>query len=118
MPVGDIYSNEKGSGARYNDNKPELDLIPLHLLESTARVLTHGKQKYAAWNWAKGMKWSIPYACILRHLAAWFRGETNDPESGESHLAHVVANVLMLLHYEKVHPELDNRPKEWFDGRS
>lgn len=28
MPVGNVTSNDRGSGARYNDDKPPLDLIP------------------------------------------------------------------------------------------
>lgn len=114
MPVGDLDSTDRGSGARFNDNKPALDLIPLHLLESTARVLDYGRHKYATWNWAKGMPWSVPYGCVLRHLSAWYRGETNDPESGESHLAHVMCNLLMLLAYEENYQEGDDRPKEYF----
>jgi len=110
MNVGDLNSDEKGSGARANGGKARYDLIPLHLLEGTARVLEFGAEKYAAWNWAKGMQWTIPYACIIRHLAAWFRGETHDPESGQSHLDHVICNVLMLKHYEDHYREGDNRP--------
>ena len=74
-------------------------------IEDTARVLAYGKQKYAAWNWAKGMAWSIPLACALRHLAAMQRGEVNDPESGLPHLAHALCNLLMLSHYAQYFPE-------------
>ena len=111
--VGDVNSNERGSGARYNTNKPDLSLIPLCTLEDEARVWMYGKQKYAAWNWAKGMNWSIPLACALRHLAAWQRGEENDQESGLPHLAHAMCNLRMLTLYSKQYPEGDDRPKEW-----
>jgi len=60
--VGDVNSTKSGSGARYNSNKPDLSLIPICTLEDEARVWMYGKQKYAAWNWAKGMEWSIPLA--------------------------------------------------------
>jgi hypothetical protein len=111
--VGDVNSNERGSGARYNINKPDLSLIPLCTLEDEARVWMYGKQKYAAWNWAKGMDWSIPLACALRHLSAWQRGEENDQESGLPHLAHAMCNLRMLTLYSKKYPEGDDRPKEW-----
>jgi len=111
--IGDVNSTERGSGARYNNNKPDLSLIPLCTLEDEARVWMYGKQKYAAWNWAKGMDWSIPLACALRHLAAWQRGEENDPESGLPHIAHAMCNLRMITLYSKTYPEGDDRPKQW-----
>lgn len=110
MGIGDVNSTAKGSGARYNGGKPDLSLIPLSTLEDEARVWGYGKQKYAAWNWAKGMAWSVPLACALRHLAAWQRGEDVDPESGLPHLAHVMCNIRMLTLYSKTYPEGDDRP--------
>jgi hypothetical protein len=111
--VGDLNSKEKGSGARFNGGKPDFSLIPLVTLEDEARVWMYGKNKYNAWNWAKGMDWSIPLACVMRHLAAWQRGEENDIESGLPHLAHAMCNLRMLTLYSKTYPEGDDRPKEW-----
>ena len=108
--IGDINSDAKGSGARYNTGKADLSLIPLVTLEEEAKVWEYGKAKYAAWNWAKGMSWSVPYACALRHLSAWQRGEEIDPESGQSHLAHVMCNIRMLMLYSKTYKEGDDRP--------
>lgn len=116
MPVGDVNSEEKGSGARYNDNKAAIDLIPLCTLEDEARVWDYGRRKYAAWNWAKGMPWSVPLGCALRHLAAWQRGEDLDPESGLPHLAHAMCNLRMLTLYSRTYTEGDDRPKEWLQS--
>lgn len=116
--VGDVNSDEKGSGARYNSGKPDLSLIPLCTLQDEAKVWEYGKKKYAAWNWTKGMDWSIPLACALRHLSAWQRGEENDPESGLPHLAHAMCNLRMLTLYQNVYPEGDDRPiKELSDAK-
>jgi Domain of unknown function (DUF5664) len=111
--VGDVNSQEKGSGARYNGGKPDLSLIPIVTLIDEARVWEYGKQKYAAWNWAKGMDWSIPLACALRHLGKWQQGEDLDQESGLPHLAHVMCNLRMLTLYAQTFPEGDDRPKHW-----
>jgi ribosomal protein L32 len=86
-------------------------------LEDELRVWMYGAKKYAAWNWAKGMDWSVPFACAMRHLAAWQRGEDIDPESGQSHLAHAMCNLRMLTLYTKNYPEGDDRPKEWLAPR-
>lgn len=37
MSLGDINSTQKGSGARYNDGKPALNLIPLRLIAHDLR---------------------------------------------------------------------------------
>jgi hypothetical protein len=108
--IGDVNSDAKGSGARYNDGKADISLIPLCTLEDEARVWMYGKQKYAAWNWAKGMDWSVPLACAMRHIAAWQRGEELDAESGLPHLAHAMCNLRMLTLYSKTYPEGDDRP--------
>jgi len=110
--IGDVNSKEKGSGARYNVGKPDYSLIPLCTLEDEARVWEYGKRKYNAWNWTKGMAWSVPYACLLRHMAKWQAGEEVDEESGLSHLAHAMANLRMLTLYAKNYTEGDDRPKE------
>jgi hypothetical protein len=113
MSIGDVTSDAKGSGARFNGGKPDFSLLPLCTLEDEVKVWMYGKQKYAAWNWAKGMPWSVPLACLMRHMAAWQRGEENDPESGLPHLAHAMCNLRMLTLYASTYPEGDDRPKEW-----
>lgn len=107
--IGDVHSNEPGSGARYNAGKPAFELVPLLALEDCARVFGYGQQKYAPWNWAKGMPWSAPLGCLLRHLSAWQRGEDNDPESGLPHLGHAMANLVMLTTYARTYPQGDDR---------
>lgn len=111
MSVGDIASDAKGSGARYNDGKPDYSLIPLCTLEDEARVWGYGASKYTAFNWTKGMRWSVPLGSLMRHVAAWQRGEDLDPESGLPHLAHMMCNLRMLTLYAKTYPEGDDRPK-------
>lgn len=158
MSIGDITSDAKGSGARYNTDKPDLALVPLLLLARSysgalepttphegaqaalrcigqfqathdvdrlyetldalgyagwvecAHVFEYGKRKYAAWNWAKGMPWSVPLACAARHLFAIIRGEQDDPESGLPHRGHVFCNVVMLLTYADTYPEGNDLP--------
>ena len=39
-------------------------------------------------------------SALLRHLMAWHNGEKTDPETGLSHLSHVVANAIMLRETE------------------
>jgi hypothetical protein len=158
MSVGNVNSTERGSGARFNDGKLPMELVPLrhmaeqllrdgrhdpavhallhlgawqgrgakaHLYEAAsvlghegwrecAAVFDYGRKKYAAWNWAKGMAWSIPLACAVRHLMAILDGEKDDPESGLPHRGHVFCNLCMLLTFEKTYPEGDDRAPEGY----
>lgn len=117
MSIGDVTSNDRGTGARFNDGKARFDLVPLTSLEGAARVFEVGAKKYAPWNWAKGMPWSVPYACLMRHMEAWYRGEDVDPETGQSHISHAMCNLIMLAHYERFYTEGDDRPpKELFQA--
>lgn len=115
--AGDINSSARGSGARANRGKPALSLVPLHLFAGAARVFMSGKLKYTEWNWAKGMQWSIPFDCLLRHLEKWwYFAKENDPESGEHHLDYAICNLLMLRHFVNSHPEGDDRPPVGLTG--
>lgn len=79
-------------------------------LEVASYVWDYGAKKYAAFNWAKGMAWSIPMACISRHMTAILRGEAVDDESGCAHWGHVVCNLLMLEHYSHYYQEGNDLP--------
>jgi len=108
---GDINSEAMGSGARANLGKISLSLVPLHLFAGAARIFMGGRLKYKKWNWAKGMKWSTCFDCLLRHLFKWFYcREELDDESGEHHLDHAIANLLMLRHYHLTYQDGDDRP--------
>jgi hypothetical protein len=116
MTVGDIESNLRGSGARFNAGKPAMELIPLGGLEPAARVFEYGAKKYAAWNWAKGMPWSVVVGCMMRHLAAMQRGEDLDPESGLPHVGHLLCNALMLATFRETFPEGNDFGSEHLAG--
>jgi hypothetical protein len=61
-------------------------------------------------NWEKGMAYSRLYAATMRHMTAWWEGETADPETGFSHLSHAGCCVLFLMAYELRGIGSDDRP--------
>ena len=78
--------------------KTPLGLIPSYAMAETAWVHKLGAEKYGPFNWRKtGVCASTYVNAILRHLNAWRDGETVDPESGISHLAHVACSCNILL---------------------
>jgi hypothetical protein len=179
MPVGDVQSNEKGSGARANSNKPDWSLMPLdqitflmeknpsydlhnrvykpdctgmlqmladiqslanthsiekalyysvlltmqnnqktfiEVMEEVIAVWEMGKKKYAPFNWMKGMPWSVPLACSVRHLLKMWKGVSTDQESGRLHGAHLICNLMMLCHYVDYYPEGNDLPHQWYSA--
>jgi hypothetical protein len=89
------------TGFRKSDaGKPQLELLalmpPLAAAE-TGKALEYGGRKYGFDNHRKGTNWRRYAAAATRHLFAWLKGETNDPESGLNHLAHCAASVLIVL---------------------
>ena len=157
MAVGDITSTKRGTGCRYNDDKPPVELLDLQAVAlsltpsdaveydytalfnlawfqedpadtdklytaltalteerphfwwfEAAKVMGRGAEKYAPWNWAKGMPWSVVLGCAVRHLLkAVGEGSPHcaDPESGLPHRAHAICNLMFLAHYTVHFPE-------------
>lgn len=103
--------NNEDKALRYDKDKIRLDLISPNASNELAKVLTFGAQKYAAWNWSKGMKWSRVIGSLKRHLNAIERGEDYDKETGCLHSAHVMCNAMFLTDYYKIYPEGDDRMK-------
>lgn len=99
-------------GRKDDQQKPRYDLIAPELLEFVARVLTFGANKYGERNWEQGMSWGRPFAALMRHIWAWWGGESNDPETGLPHLAHAACCVMFLLAYERRNIGKDNRPSQ------
>lgn len=101
----------KKEGDKHDQDKLRTDLLPVEAMEAVAEVLTYGAKRYSERNWEKGISYSRCYGATLRHLFAWWRGETNDPETGFNHLAHAACEIFFLLTFtQRATPNLDDRP--------
>lgn len=91
-------------GRKFDGGKPEYALMPPYSLEETVKVLTFGAQKYERNNWrfVDDAKYRY-FNALQRHVWAWQKGETIDPESGLHHLAHAMCCLTFLME-----PELEN----------
>lgn len=103
-----IIDNEP-IGLKYDDGKPEMDLLPPDALIEISKVLSFGARKYSAGNFAHGIHYSRLIAAAMRHISSFNAGEDKDPESNLSHVAHAACCLMFLLHMEKNKPEMDNR---------
>ena len=98
------------SGTKYDQGKLRLELVPVEATESIAKAMTYGASKYGDWNWSRGIAHSRLFGAALRHMWAYYRGEDIDKESGNSHLAHALASLAMLVASVENNLGEDDRP--------
>jgi len=99
---------------KFDSDKPHFALIPPEGLSEIAKVFQFGADKYGVNNWridGDKTSWLRTYSSIQRHLNAWLMGEDLDSESGQSHLAHAAAQILIQMSYQINHPGCDDRYK-------
>ena len=97
--------------ARHGAAKSPLGLLPPPAEVAVAEVFGLGAAKYGAYNWRETRIEAMTYVhAMKRHLASYLDGENADPESGQSHLAHVAACAMILLDAYAIGKIDDNRP--------
>ena len=94
---------------RYNKGKLKWSLVDWKYLEPMVRVLEMGAEKYAPYNWKKGMPITEVSESLLRHMFSFLNGEDIDSESKVNHLGHVMVNAMFLLYILDQKPEYDDR---------
>ncbi len=100
---------EISGGIKHDSEKPDLSMVSYELVESIARVREFGARKYSRNNWKRGFAVTRSCAASLRHIFLFLSGETNDGESGLSHLAHAVCCLDHAIYDMKHHPTNDDR---------
>ncbi|MEM4214121.1 MAG: DUF5664 domain-containing protein [Candidatus Methanomethylicaceae archaeon] len=101
---------QKGA-LKYDKGKLRWDLLPWEQVESVVKVFEFGAKKYGEGNWQNGILISRLYAATLRHLTAFWALEDTDPETKLPHLAHCIANLLMMAWTLHNKPKYDDRYK-------
>ena len=80
------------------EGKLRHDCVPPVALVALAEAMQNGADKYGKFNWrSTGVSRADYYAAMMRHLLAWAGGEEVAPDSGVSHLGHIMANCAILL---------------------
>lgn len=101
------------AGGHKDDNeKIRLELVPPELLVAVGDILTFGAAKYADRNWEVGMSWGRVFGALMRHMWAWWGGESKDQETGRSHLWHAGCCIAFLIAYEERGVGTDDRPNK------
>jgi hypothetical protein len=81
------------------------DLVTPIGLQRLAQTCAEGAAKYGDHNWTRGLPASSTINHALRHINLWLAGD-----DGEDHLAHAAWNLLAIMHFEKLMPELIDIP--------
>lgn len=105
-------NKENSKGARKNDSlKVSYSDLPPFALEQVAKAFNYGSRKYSKFNYREGMEYLRYYDACFRHLQEWIKGKDID-ESGNTHLSHAVASLLMLMENINLSTGVDDRPKQ------
>ena len=83
---------------KFDEGKPPLSLVPPKSLVEVAKAFGYGAKKYGQFNYlAGGFKSHRLVDAALRHLNSYLQGDDIDQESGNTHLSHAIAAIMMLL---------------------
>jgi hypothetical protein len=94
-------------------NKVPFSTIPATVVTELAIAMGEGAVKYGKFNWrSEGVRSSIYYDAVLRHLIAWQEGEDIDPDSGLSHITKAIASLTVLRDAMIQDNWVDDRPPE------
>lgn len=103
--------------------KTPVSVIPQTVIAEVGLAMMEGALKYGAYNWREaGVRGSVYVDAAWRHLAAWWEGEDDDPDSGLSHIVKAIAGLCVLRDamiqekFEDDRPPMS--PTDWLQQRN
>lgn len=91
--------------------KAPLSTLPAGVLAEVGVAMLEGAAKYGRSNYREaGVRGSIYYDAVMRHLFAWWEGEDIDPDSGISHVTKAMSALLVLRDCMMQDNWTDDRP--------
>ena len=98
MPISKVVVEPSG-GMKGDGGKRNWGLVYWKALDALVNVLTFGALKYHANNWQSVSRERYESA-IMRHWSSYIQGEKIDPETGQSHLAHIMCSLMFLMWFD------------------
>lgn len=93
---------------KFDEGKPQFSDLPQLALLETVKAFNYGAKKYNKFNYSSGTDYLRYYDACQRHLHSWIMHEDID-ESGNHHISHAIASLMMLLETIKLGKGNDNR---------
>jgi hypothetical protein len=90
--------------------------IPSGPVMEMGLAMLEGARKYGRHNYrTAGVRGSVYYDAIIRHLKAWWEGQDNDPDSDLHHLVKIMACCAVLRDSMLRKNWIDDRPPKMDD---
>jgi hypothetical protein len=98
--------------------KVPFSTIPAAVMAEVGLAMLEGARKYGRHNYrVAGVRASVYYDALLRHITSWWEGEDIDRDSGLSHIVKAIACLVVLRDSQMQENWVDDRPpptpKDW-----
>lgn len=91
--------------------KAPMSTVPANVLAEIGVAMLEGSVKYGRHNYrAAGVRASVYYDAVMRHLMSWWEGEDMDPDSGMNHITKALSCLVVLRDAQMQQMYTDDRP--------
>lgn len=91
--------------------KVPVSTLSFQVMAEVGVAMLEGARKYGRHNYrVSGVRASVYFDAVFRHLGAWWEGEDLDPESGLSHVTKAIAGLMVLRDSMMQGNWVDDRP--------
>jgi hypothetical protein len=98
---------------KHDEGKAQYSDLPVLTLRSVTKAFNYGQKKYGKFNYTNGLEWLRYYDACQRHLADWLISKDIDDESGNHHIDHAIASLMMLRENIHLNKGVDDRNKHY-----
>lgn len=96
--------------------KVPFSTIPQPVMAMVGLAMMEGARKYGRHNYrSAGIRASVYFDALMRHMTAWWEGEDIDPDSGLPHPVKAIATLAVLMDCIMSGNIVDDRPPEVHD---
>ena len=97
--------------------KVPFSTIPSPVIAEIGLAMLEGARKYGRHNYrVAGVRASVYYDAVLRHITAWWEGEDIDVDSGLNHIIKALTCLVVLRDSMNLDNWTDDRPPKLKDG--
>lgn len=88
-----------------------MSTVPANVMAEVGVAMLEGACKYGRSNYrVAGVRSSVYYDAVIRHLFSWWEGEDIDPDSGMSHITKAITSLVVLRDAMIQDMATDDRP--------
>lgn len=108
-----VFDNRKPSNPKdaVGVLKAAMSYVPCPVLMELGVAMMEGGMKYGRHNYrVVGVRASVYYDALMRHMMSWWEGEDTDPDSGVSHVTKAIASLVVIRDSMMQGNWVDDRP--------